>query len=1565
MANKIQTTVELHFKEDSESLNRIQKKIQDLGGKPINTKIQAQAQKTIASSRKRMSAANARGDEVGYNKEMLNILQAQKQMLVNTSVKDAKVVENYNKLIEKLTEAESKLLEAQTIIAKKQAILDKTSGKSRTDNMISAMKLKSEVRSTDAVTKHIGSASGIKENLLYLNKDDPIKNRIDTMLDQVQEWTKGSVSGGLFQNQETKNEFKQGLSGTDSEQLNQAVEKLVQTMSQFAESQYKIAFEADKEKMYAAGEKAAKAKENLDTFEEKLNSELPTAAQSNLSEINNNVNKILGQLPTATTNQGQEQAALDIDKTKETAAAESKPFKQSEKQAKGFGAKLAKAFSFGVIIRGMKRLAKEAVETVKQIDEALTTQAMVSGRTREQTYKLLGSYQDLAKQCGATSTEVAQVATAYLRQGRTAQEALAMTETAVKAAKVAGISTSESVDYLTTAVNGFGLAAEDAMEVSDKFAALASQAAVSYDELAVALSKVASQANLAGMSMDYTLALLTKGIETTRESAESIGTALKTILARMREVSDYGETLDGSLSLNNVEQQLSYVGISLRDTNGELRSTETVLNELGTKWDGLSANQQAAIAKALAGTRQQSRLIAMMQDYERTTELVTISQRSLGATEAQMATYMQGMEAAINNVKTSYEGMITAITNSEFIIGIVNGFGNAISFVSENTQVLTGFIITLTALLGIYGAVLAASTVAEQINTVSTMLTSKAILVKTGATKAEIDAQRKLAQVEGNVVVVGNISNTLKVLGATLSFIKARGLKKEAKAAWQAAAAQWGLNTAMAANPIGAIIILIVALVAAMALLVIGIIALVNWFKSMKDSVEKCDKRIQDLSNSIYDLEKTSQSIDTLVAKFESLDNKILKSAEDLKQLQDYLSKMRDLLNEDQQKVFDALGQNEQIEYMKQFSASSNNLANALREQRIAVAQYGATLNNGQLTDAGKAALQDSYLNSLQDTISTADYDETSQQVLNTFAAQLSSSANANTLSSQAKIQGSKDFNKKEIKDLSKKLGISKDEAKKVLSGESKLANQDQMQILNNWLEEKGYGQNTFNTDWISDLTAAQIKNISTLQEGSTDYKSAIAALNSLLEDTNGIPEANEALKQQYSQLLELNSVFGDVVDQIDKYGFSIDDLQSMNEALKDFGDDANTMMKHIISADTPQAMADAISNTVSAAIERGILDADDTEAIAAYRNKLTNILSSGLSDDAQKVTAAKNSVSNIYSNLSKKMKGELTREEEAAFMAENSDLFADNNFYNAWQTGDWNAIEEALGATEYFKNLQSTTLQSLNKGLAAAIAQDNQSMIDYYNKAIEEMNNSLTTMSLNSIKEIQDAQISAYKDTMQQEHDELVDSLNKRKDAYNKYFDAVKQEGEDADYYEQRDQIVENMSKIGAGTDANSQKALMDMETKLQDLEKERLDTLRERAQEAVIQNIDDQISDADEYLSQMTKSTEAILELLRNRDNNSIVAQTALTSFKNGDDAATWLSNIESSATIFGTDPTTALANMFTTVGKDNIKLEKDSNGGIILNVNGQTMNLSAVQNQTLYNSIISILSKMGISA
>lgn len=257
--------------------------------------------------------------------------------------------------------------------------------------------------------------------------------------------------------------------------------------------------------------------------------------------------------------------------------------KEAKKEESTFSRVAKNLTIYATVIRTLKSAVNEAKATIIELDKELTQQAMVTGKTRQETYALVGSYQELAAQCGATTKEIAGVATEYMKQGKTVSDALVLTEAAVSAAKVAGVSTSDSVNYLTTALNGFQLAAEDAMKVSDKFAAVAAASATDYDELAIALSKVASQANLAGMSIDYTTALLTKGLETTREAPETMGTALKTIIARMRELSDYGETLGGDTDINKVEQQLAYVGIALRDQNGELRSTEEVLDELGQK----------------------------------------------------------------------------------------------------------------------------------------------------------------------------------------------------------------------------------------------------------------------------------------------------------------------------------------------------------------------------------------------------------------------------------------------------------------------------------------------------------------------------------------------------------------------------------------------------------------------------------------------------------------------------------------------------------------------------------------------------------------------------------------------------------------------------------------------------------------------------------------------------------------------------------------------------------------------------------------------------------------------
>lgn len=349
--------------------------------------------------------------------------------------------------------------------------------------------------------------------------------------------------------------------------------------------------------------------------------------------------------------------------------------------------KAAKAFTvYSTIIRIAKSALREAAATITELDKSLTEQARVTGRTRDQAYGLLTTYQNMAQVIGATTKEVAEASSEFIKQGKSIQDALTLSKAAVSAAKVAGISVGDSINYLTTALNGFKLSAEEARKVSDKFAAVASASASGYNEIAIALSKVASQANLAGRSIDYTTALLTTGLEVTREAPETMGTALKTIVARRREISDYGKTLEDDVDLNNVQTQLSYIGIQLTNQQGELRSTQDVLDELGKKWSTLNSNQQAAVAKALAGTRQQSRLIAMMDNYERVQELQQISERSAGATAAQLTKYREGLEASRNNLKVAWEKIVESFTNSDFLIGLINSATTLLDIFNKLTQ---------------------------------------------------------------------------------------------------------------------------------------------------------------------------------------------------------------------------------------------------------------------------------------------------------------------------------------------------------------------------------------------------------------------------------------------------------------------------------------------------------------------------------------------------------------------------------------------------------------------------------------------------------------------------------------------------------------------------------------------------------------------------------------------------------------------------------------------------------------------------------------------------------------
>jgi hypothetical protein len=102
-----------------------------------------------------------------------------------------------------------------------------------------------------------------------------------------------------------------------------------------------------------------------------------------------------------------------------------------------------------------------------------------------------------------------------------------------------------------------------------------------------------------------------------------LGSALKSIISRYGEMK-VGMTVDSegeALDYNKVDTALQSIGISLKDAQGQFRDFDEVIFELSEKWDSLDSVTQRYIATIMAGNRQQSRFIALVDNWERLDEV--------------------------------------------------------------------------------------------------------------------------------------------------------------------------------------------------------------------------------------------------------------------------------------------------------------------------------------------------------------------------------------------------------------------------------------------------------------------------------------------------------------------------------------------------------------------------------------------------------------------------------------------------------------------------------------------------------------------------------------------------------------------------------------------------------------------------------------------------------------------------------------------------------------------------------------------------------------------------------
>lgn len=345
---------------------------------------------------------------------------------------------------------------------------------------------------------------------------------------------------------------------------------------------------------------------------------------------------------------------------------------------------------------------KKAVSTVKEFDDLKTNLAMVTGKDKTYTEDLMQSYNELGQEIGSITSDVAESANTWLRQGRSMADTNQLIKDSMVLSKDAQMSSEDAAQVLTSTLNGFKLGADQASRINDILTSIDLKSASDAGGIGTSLQKVASQANNVGMSLEKTAAIIATIKDVTQGSDETIGTSLKSILSRMNNIKAGKFVDDNGEALNDVEKVLNKIGITMRDNNDQFLDSETIIDSVADKWDTLNKNTQKAVSTALGGTHQANSVIAMLDNYDKVKMLTETAYNSEGTAQKKFEdNYLSSLEAKTNALKASLENLSTSLVSDNMYSGFLDG-AKAMADFAANTDILQASLTGLASAGGVY-----------------------------------------------------------------------------------------------------------------------------------------------------------------------------------------------------------------------------------------------------------------------------------------------------------------------------------------------------------------------------------------------------------------------------------------------------------------------------------------------------------------------------------------------------------------------------------------------------------------------------------------------------------------------------------------------------------------------------------------------------------------------------------------------------------------------------------------------------------------------------------------------
>lgn len=572
-----------------------------------------------------------------------------------------------------------------------------------------------------------------------------------------------------------------------------------------------------------------------------------------------------------------------------TKSSADKFFDSLKSHARSLTTYLATFVSFYRVVDVFKR----AVGQIKEFDTALTEMRKVSDESIDRLKNFQKESFNMAEQIGTTAQQIQNSTADFLRLG---QDFKTAKQSAMNANILFNVSEFQNIDDATTSLIAMTQAFKDVSQthIIDSLNKVGNDFSISTSGLSQALQRSASALTTSGNSLEESIALNTAANQVV-QNPQNVGAAMKIVSLRLagqkQQIEEIGEDTEGMVTtvsklragiMNATKAAtVGMKGIDIEDSNGNLKNTYEILQEIADIWDEIGqqdklngTNQQNYLLQTMAGKNRSNVLASLLQSPDVLRNAYEEALDSDGSALIENQKQLESVQGHLNRIKNEASELAYNMLSSNGLKGIIdlgtqllkllNSISGAIGTFPTLGLLGTGAL-SARSITGAFRQARGAAAIAQQVSGIKNMIAGSN------------DSDAIIKAIKGNVQFgqmsskdLTNITNTISDASVKATVQQALGIQQIGEAAQAASQPVVGFGSVLRSAFSGANLIPTITTIATLILSVGS--AIYNAHQKAKQA------RLENAAEVAGQFKDTVKDIDSQVEKYSKLSQSLSKN---------------------------------------------------------------------------------------------------------------------------------------------------------------------------------------------------------------------------------------------------------------------------------------------------------------------------------------------------------------------------------------------------------------------------------------------------------------------------------------------------------------------------------------------------------------------------------------------------------------------------------------------------------------------------------------------------------------